>query len=284
MPHVANASGRRDVAESAVAVVFKELIAGADGGDVEIRVTIVIDVGKRGRHTDLACHRDAGGCRDVLESTAADVLPKLVAANLADKVDVRQTISIDIRDRHAIAMIVVSRFVGLAGVVDDAVPERDAAPGQLVCELKVVKRADTGSRLDLRVPEPLQPRRIPEIGGDEPDGSVACGRLLGRAGGLHRRVEEKNRCPSDTGRNGEAQHDFHSNGHRLNHALQPVKPKPSQYQLGPPSSAGLVSTGAPACYCSRYAPLRCSGLKPKPSERQFLISTPPINANPRRVR
>ena len=93
---------------------------------------------------------DAGGCRDVLESTATDVLPKLVAANLADKVDVRQTISIDIRDRHAIAMIVVSRFVGLAGVVDDAVPERDAAPRQLVCELKVVKRADTGSRLDLR--------------------------------------------------------------------------------------------------------------------------------------
>ena len=45
-------------------------------------------------------------------------------------------------------MVVVRRLVGLAGVVDDAVLERDAALGEPVGELEVVERRDAGDGLD----------------------------------------------------------------------------------------------------------------------------------------
>ena len=113
-----------------LAVVLEQHVAAADRRDVQVGVAVVVDVGKRGGDADLARHRDAGRRRDVLKLAAAGVLPQLVAADLVDEVDVGQAVAVDVRDRDAVAVVVVRRLVGLAGVVDDAVLEGDAALGQ----------------------------------------------------------------------------------------------------------------------------------------------------------
>ena len=113
-----------------VAVVLEQHVAAADGRDVQIRIAIVVDVGERGRHADLARHADAGRCRDVLEPAAAEIPPELVAADLVDEVDVESAVAVDVGDRDAVAVIVVRGLVGLPGVVDDAMPEGDAALGE----------------------------------------------------------------------------------------------------------------------------------------------------------
>ena len=149
MADVAEAGRRGDVAEVAVAVVLEQHVAAAHGGDVEIRVAVVVDVGERGRHADLPGDRHAGRRGDVLELAAAQIPPELVAADLADEVDVGQAVAVDVGDRDAVAVIVVRRLVGLAGVVHDPVLERDAALGETVGELKVVERRDASHRLGL---------------------------------------------------------------------------------------------------------------------------------------
>ena len=102
MAHVVEARCRGDVTEAAVAVVLEEHVAAADRRDVQIRITVVVDVSKRGRDTDLVRYPHSGRCRDVLESAAADILPELIASNLADEVDVRQAVPIDIRNGDAV--------------------------------------------------------------------------------------------------------------------------------------------------------------------------------------
>ena len=117
------------------------------------------------RHADLVGDADTGRCGDVLEPAAAGVPPELIAADLVDEIDVGSSVAVDVGDRQAVAVIVVSRLVGLSGVVDDAVPERDAACGQPVGELEVVERRDAGHRLDLRITQLLQPGRVLQIVG-----------------------------------------------------------------------------------------------------------------------
>ena len=78
---------------------------------------------------DLVRHRHAGRRRDVLEPAAAGVPPELVAADLVDEIDVGEAVAVDVGDGQAVAVIVVRRLVGLAGVGHDAVLERDAALG-----------------------------------------------------------------------------------------------------------------------------------------------------------
>ena len=70
---VVEAGCRGDVLEVALAVVLEQHVAAAHGGDVEIRVAVVVDVGERGRDADLAGDRDAGRRRDVLELAAAEI-------------------------------------------------------------------------------------------------------------------------------------------------------------------------------------------------------------------
>ena len=167
MTDVAEPGRRGDVAEAAVAVVLEEHVAAADRRDIQVRVPVVVDVGKRSGHADLARNRHAGGSRDVLELSATDVLPELVAADLVDEVDVSQAVPIDIGDGEAVAVIVVSRLVGLAGVVDNAVPERDAALRQAVGELEIVEGGDALSGLDLCVLKRDQPRRVLQVWRDQ---------------------------------------------------------------------------------------------------------------------
>jgi len=83
-----DASFAGDVAEVPVAVVFEEQIAAAHGGHEQVGVTVVIDVRKSGGDADKPRDAYARLRGDVLELAAAKILPKLVAAGLAQEVDV----------------------------------------------------------------------------------------------------------------------------------------------------------------------------------------------------
>jgi hypothetical protein len=69
---------------------------------------------ERRRHADLAGDGHAGHRRDVLEAAAAEIPPELIAAHLADEVDVGTAVTVDIRDGDPGAVIVMGRLVGLA--------------------------------------------------------------------------------------------------------------------------------------------------------------------------
>ncbi len=131
----------------------------------------------------LSGDRHAGRRGDVLEPAAAGVLPELVAANLVDEVDVGQAVAVDVRDRHAVAMIVVRRLVRLAGIVDDSVLEGDAALGQAVRELEIVEHGECGHGLDLRVPNRLEPRCVLQVGRNDTDGGGLSGGVRGSLSG-----------------------------------------------------------------------------------------------------
>ena len=151
MADVSQAGGGGDITEAALAIVLEQHVATAHGRDVEIDIAIVVDVGEAGRHADLAGDSDAGRCRDVLEPAAAGVPPELIASDLVDEVEIGASIAVDVGDRQAVAVIVVSGLVGLPGVVHDAVAERDTARGQPVGELEIMESSDAGHRLGLRI-------------------------------------------------------------------------------------------------------------------------------------
>ena len=69
-------------------------------------------------------------------------------------------------------MVVVRRLVGLAGVVDDAVPERDAALFEPIGELEVVERRDAPDALHLGVAKPVHPRHVLKIVGHRLDDGI----------------------------------------------------------------------------------------------------------------
>ena len=60
---------------------------------------------------DAAGHAHARFRRNVLELAAAQVLPKLVAAGLAYKVDVVQPVAVHVRDGDSVSVIVVRRLI-----------------------------------------------------------------------------------------------------------------------------------------------------------------------------
>ena len=119
------------------------------------------------------------------------VLPELVAADLVDEIDVEQAVAVDVGDRQAVAVVVVRRLVGLAGVVDDAVLERDAALGDAIGELEIVERRNAGHRLDLCVAKRRQPRRVAQHLRDDANGRIGLRLTGGTRGGLHRTGESR---------------------------------------------------------------------------------------------
>jgi hypothetical protein len=146
-----------------VTVVLEHLVAAAHGGHIQVRVAVIVDVGKGGRHAHPVSDRDPCRCRYVFKFSAAEVSPQLIAADLTDEINVREPVAVDIGNSEAVAMIVVSRLVRLAGVVDNAVLERDAAPGQSIGELEVVKHRRRGSGLDLRLAKRLEPGDVLQV-------------------------------------------------------------------------------------------------------------------------
>src|SRR2546430_13024569 len=93
------------------------------------------------------------------EPAAAHILPKLARAELSDEIQVRQAVAVHVGGAETGAVVVVDFLVGLAGVVDDAVLERDAARGEPVRELEVVKCGGALGLLDFLLGASEQPRR-----------------------------------------------------------------------------------------------------------------------------
>src|SRR5205814_7263826 len=96
MPGVSESSLLRYVLESAASEVMEEPITVPYGGHKQIRLPIIVDVRKGCSHTDLITHTYAGFLGNVFEPAAAQIPPKFVAAGLAGKVQVIQTIPIHI--------------------------------------------------------------------------------------------------------------------------------------------------------------------------------------------
>ena len=117
----------RDILEMPVAVVLKQNVAAADRGDEQILVAVVVDIRERRGHADAAGQSDAGFLRDVPELATAQVFPEFVAAELIHEIDVVQAIAIDVRDRDAVAMVVVAHPHVLGDVVNGVVDEGDPA-------------------------------------------------------------------------------------------------------------------------------------------------------------
>ena len=106
---------------------------------------------------------------------AAEILPELVATDLADEVDVEEAVAVDVGHRDPGPVIVVRRLVGLPGVVHDAVLECDAALGQAIRELEIVEGGEPGRRFDLRGRLLLEPLGGLEIGRDVTDRDFLSG-------------------------------------------------------------------------------------------------------------
>ena len=98
-------------------------------------------------------------------------------------------------------MIVVGGLVRLAGIVDNAMLERDAAAGAAIGKAEIVKRSHPAGALDLRLGEALEPRRIGQLLGYQPDrdGILRRRRLwllraLGAETAHRRREANRDRC------------------------------------------------------------------------------------------
>lgn len=129
------------------------------GGDEQVGVAIVVDVGERAAHRDVVRHREAGVPRDVDEATVADVFPKLIRTELGEEVEIGPAIAVDVRRAQPVAVVVVNELVVLPRVVDDAVLERDPALLTFVPEPEVVHDARRRSHLGFLVRALEQPRR-----------------------------------------------------------------------------------------------------------------------------
>src|ERR1051326_1837152 len=69
----------------------------------------------------------------------AQVAPKLVAAELIDKVDIQQPVTINIGNSQAIAVIITNGFVVFGGIVHGMLFKSDSALLELVEELEIVE-------------------------------------------------------------------------------------------------------------------------------------------------
>ena len=117
---------RADVPEDPGPVVLKQHIAPANGGDVQVCVPVIVDIGKRSGHADVLLDTDPGPLRDVLEFAATLILPEFVAAGLSHEVDVVPPVSIDVGNGESISMVVMGENKGPSRIVDDPVAEGDA--------------------------------------------------------------------------------------------------------------------------------------------------------------
>jgi len=140
MPVRIPAGRRRHVAEPPAAKVLEQDVAIAHGGHDQVRVPIVVEVGKGHGDGHPSCDPYAGKGRDILELSAAQVSPQLVAANLIPEIEVDQTVAVHVRRRHARAVIIVDGLLGPARVIRHVVDERDAAFGLPVVEVEIMER------------------------------------------------------------------------------------------------------------------------------------------------
>src|SRR5579863_9656271 len=121
-----------DVFEMTFAVILEQHVSAQDRRDEEVLITVIVDIGERSGYADPIRQANSSILRDVPELAATEILPEFVAANLIQKVDVVESIAIDIGNRDAISVVVVGRLVVPGCVVDDMVDEGDSTLFKLV--------------------------------------------------------------------------------------------------------------------------------------------------------
>jgi hypothetical protein len=77
---------------------------------------------------------------------------------LGREIEIDEGVAVDVGNRNAIAMIVMCGFVGLTGIVDDAVSEGDAALGDAIYELESVEDAELARGAELLSAPQREPR------------------------------------------------------------------------------------------------------------------------------
>ena len=111
MAFVPGAGCLGDVPEGPAADVLEQAVSRANGGDVEVRIAVVVDVRERGRHGDAVGEGDTRLVGDVFELAAAGIPPQRVSAGLGDEQDVHPAVVVDVGRSDAVAVIVVHRLV-----------------------------------------------------------------------------------------------------------------------------------------------------------------------------
>src|SRR5215471_13122346 len=107
-----------NVAKMSVAVVLEKDVPTTDGSDKQVGITVIIDVGKRGRNADATVHSHARVGGDVFELAAAEIFPQLAGPGLVHEVNIVESVAVDVGYGQAITVIVVDCLVGESGVVD----------------------------------------------------------------------------------------------------------------------------------------------------------------------
>ena len=79
------------------------------------------------------------------------------------EIDVQASVAVDIGNGEAVPVVVVHELVSLAGVVGDAVDERDPALVHAVLEPKIVKHVEPGHGAELSLLSLAQPRRVEHL-------------------------------------------------------------------------------------------------------------------------
>jgi hypothetical protein len=118
----------------AVAIVLEKNVATANACDKEVLGAFVVHIRECSANADSAGQPDSSLPRDVLELATAQIFPEFVAANLIRKIDVEQSVAVDIGDCNCISVIVVAGPLVRGNVVHCMVNERDSARLQLIAE------------------------------------------------------------------------------------------------------------------------------------------------------
>ena len=158
MPHVADASARRDIPEATLAEVFKQDVTDTNRRDEQIRISIIVEVtkGRPNAHSILQAHTSSLG--DVLKTTVTDIPPQLAPTDLIDEIQIQRAIPVDIGCCQTSAMIVVNGLVGFVGIRDCAVFEANAAGLDFISEAEAVEyrgSLDRSRLFDTPLSEPL---------------------------------------------------------------------------------------------------------------------------------
>src|ERR1043166_6370949 len=96
----------RDVLEFSLPQVLEKEVAHPNGGDKQIRQTIIIDVSERSGDEYFIPQPHSCRCGYVLKFSLAEVAPKFIASDLIHEIQVQLPIAIHIRHRQASPMVV----------------------------------------------------------------------------------------------------------------------------------------------------------------------------------
>ena len=111
MPGVAEPCLLRDVSKLAISKVVEEVISVSYGGHEQIRLSIIIDIGKGGRCTDLPAQAHSRLLGNILKPAATQIPPKLITTKLVHEINVVESVAVDVGHSDAIAVVIMIGLV-----------------------------------------------------------------------------------------------------------------------------------------------------------------------------